>query len=296
MGETNEQPGNDFDLNGELKKSRRLQLAVKRAEMIKESCQTARNKLKEGGGKFVEFCYSTDEKTEALQEFSEIRERIKKRYNVELSIPTKAEYLDVYKTMPLTDIIKARNIARSLEEQMTKLPPDFFKKLEIKKFILIKKVVYGQDKFAINRVNAMSQACGNGEMYFVESFPLFHEIYHRIDALHAGLQRPRAMEIDPKTLKIIGEECYKNEQQDNGTLWTKKGRSADEWQAEICMILFRQDGIDRERYKQWMEEEGGPERFEYIKSVLKSIDPRINEKYWEDLSSGNIDENYWKNP
>lgn len=87
--------------------------------------------------------------------------------------------------------------------------------------------------------------------------------------------------------------------QDTDEEWTalepdKKFFDPNEERPNYAMDLFNLDTADgQKRYDDIMQQPETRAKMNKVKGWLKYVDPRLDERFWSDLRSGKVDEEYW---
>lgn len=137
---------------------------------------------------------------------------------------------------------------------------------------------------------------GSGYVNLIIVWPFNHEVFHMIDRYLGGLMCSR------EKIGVEDKRCDKIEKKNAawGTLDPDDPKLRSNWdeeQAEFARILFNLDDpeLTERQYKRLLERKGSRRQVQVVKKWLRRVsDGAWDERFWEDLQAGRIDENYWE--
>jgi|GEM_PF-2793839 hypothetical protein len=194
-----------------------------------------------------------------------------------------------------------------LVKEMQKLPKKIWDKFKLERILITGGI--GKDHWGNEYAGWMAD---DGTMKLGFGYPLYHELFHRIDHL---LRQDSFTNDDVAVFFMEREGNTQNERYRELKDHTDRAKARDAKWREICKI----DGIDALRWSNeefnedrantsarlfddapdnfadWPSSDEHPARAAQIKKELYDwSEGLLDEQYWSDLRAGKVDEKYWE--
>ncbi|MFA6436435.1 MAG: hypothetical protein WCW30_04870 [Candidatus Gracilibacteria bacterium] len=222
------------------------------------------------------------------------------RYEIEVfkTIESTETEGDYYKLVPYHGTQRAlERDMLGLKAQLAKWPPEIFKKLGLKELIWSEYMDDGD-----GRIAGVMPFRGR-VFYLAKSWPLSHEIFHRIDYLTGGGDSFGRMPEDEAEYWIWDAKNRQASKRNNPQWYSLDHPSAvdpsrvNENQAEYARMLMNLEDprVLYHQYLPLMEYPGPRDKFVLMRQwLLEFSGGLLNDQFFVDLQAGRVDEHYWQ--